>query len=266
MPYNSTAFEKQLAEFKKRQAAAVASAASTTEDGHLAKSRVIIGRGEVLPKAPEEPAIKIAPELRIPTPEPVVPIIVKNEKPPFFRQSWFIFLLFTVVTSAAIPAVLGRHMDGLMDMAEMVKSSTGVDPFSVKTYGNMLHIGETTTQSPRLHFPAREKGTPAVAEAPAAPPTVVEKITEKISTIKIIKDAKKVISKENIEKKTASSDKATRIQTTSDLHEMVDMASQKAAEVTAQGPEHSMQYIEEESKRLNDMAKQFDETYGPKHE
>lgn len=42
----------------------------------------------------------------------------------------------------------------------------------------------------------------------------------------------------------------------------VQEAARKAAEVTAQGPEMSMKYIEEESKRLDAMAKEFDAQHG----
>jgi hypothetical protein len=47
-----------------------------------------------------------------------------------------------------------------------------------------------------------------------------------------------------------------------DMGEVMQKVKQKTDSVTSQGAEHSMQYIEDEAKRLQDMAKEIDKQYG----
>ena len=51
---------------------------------------------------------------------------------------------------------------------------------------------------------------------------------------------------------------------TMNVHSVVEKAQQKADDVTSRGAGASMKYIEEETKRLNDMAKQLDQQYSGK--
>ena len=46
-----------------------------------------------------------------------------------------------------------------------------------------------------------------------------------------------------------------------DMTHAVEKAQERAEEITSQGAGYSMQYIEEEAKRLNDAAKKFDQQY-----
>lgn len=223
MPYNSSAFEKQLQKYKNEAAKKTAS----TDDAHVAKPQVVIGRGEVQPNIDLKATPTNAPITTEITPDaPPTELISK----PFYKQGWFLFLLFSAATAMAIPAAMKTNMDGLMDMANMVKSSPAV---------------ATSTQKPAT-APQKSSKREPMADIAEKPSPVLK--SEKIKTV-----VKETLSNRNIQ-----------MQTTSDLHSMVEKAAAQAAEVSAQGPEQSMQYIEEQTRQLQNMAKQFDETYGVK--
>lgn len=247
MPYNSSAFEKQLAKFKEQQAGKE----EKTEDAHVAKPRIEVGRGTVVPtlaEVSEQAPAKPAPAA---VPEELVVAAAATAPKPFYKRGWFTFLLFSVVTSAAMPVVFKSQMDEMMGMANSVHSSSGVDIFAPDTYRKIFSGAALTANRQQAESEAQSQ---PIAENP------IRKI---VSKVKAEAAAKTEVVKSKIE---ASEAVPTSTQTPTDMHEIVNMATQKAQEVTAQGPEKSMQYIESEAKRLQEMAEQFDNTYGAKNQ
>ncbi|MBU6235909.1 MAG: hypothetical protein KGQ41_08695 [Alphaproteobacteria bacterium] len=246
MPYNSSAFEK----FKKNQK--VASSAGA-DDPHVVKSRITV-RGEVKAHAPaftasDTPKAAIHPKEELIETE----IVQTKQAKPFYARSWFLFLLFSVITTGIIPLVFKNQMDTLMGMADTVKTQTGVDAMSPDTYKAMF------TGKP---LPANRTAV-AASDSSSAPPISAAPTPESTSTFGKIKQAASKLKGSETPAPTKIA-APTQLQTTGDLHEMVDQAAERAAQVTAQGPEASMQYIQQETERLNNMAKQFDNTYGAK--
>ncbi|NBX67093.1 MAG: hypothetical protein EBQ96_08875 [Proteobacteria bacterium] len=244
MPYNSSAFEKQLAKFKEQQAVK-ASSEEKLEDAHVTKPRIEVGCGTINPAAVEP--LSVVPQEKE---EPIIPApVIEAAKKPFYKQGWFMFLLFSAVTSGAMPIVFKGQMDEMMGMANSVHATSGVDMFSPETY-KKIFSGQALTAN--RHQATEQPATPKQAEE-----TPIKKI---VSRVKAEATAKSEVIKTKIEQ--AQTPAVT--QPPQDIHDIVNMATQKAQEVTAQGPEKSMEYIESEAKRLEEMAKQFDQTYGNK--
>lgn len=253
MPYNSAAFEQQLAKFKKQQAAKAGLAEEKTEDAHVTKPRVEVGRGTVTPNVLSDP---LAEKAAVPTKETETVVIVEAApKKPFYRQSWFVFLLFSVAISGAMPMVMKGQMDDMWGMANTVNSTTGVDIFSPETYKKMF-AGQPVAIKAPAYEPRTNSATPEGETAAAENPikAIVKTVKEKAQKAK----APATAQSETAEQPTATAP----LQSATDIHQMVDMAAEKAKEVTAGGTESSMKYIEEESKRLQKMAEEFDNTYG----
>lgn len=228
MPYNSSSFEKQLAKYKIAQAQKAAGAAP--EDPHVTRSRVASATGALKPNivpgtqlvgdGPQTTPVQRADKTYT---DDFTPIIVDARKKPFYRSGWFIFIIFSIVSTAAMPIFFKDEMNQVLDVASSVKSSTGVDPFAMTTYTNLL------------------KGAPPQPVAPQAPVQI-----QPMSTL--------------------SQDQNSSAQDPLDMRAIAEQVEQNAKAVTSQGSAHSMQYIEEETRRLNEAAKQFDEQYGaPKH-
>jgi len=215
MPYNSSSFEKQLARYKAAQAGkAIENVPSI--DPHRARARVAAAQGRIQPNVVVTSQVvgdgpQSTPVLR---PEQLADaelagqtvIIVKGKKKPLWARGWFVFLLTTVLSTAAMPIFFKEEMAEMKGLLQTVKTTTGVDPLSMKTYTNMVKGAPVETA------PVPE----AAADVPAP---------------------------------------------TTDIHAVVDKAQQKAEDVTSRGAGHSMKYIEDETKRLNDMAKQLDQQY-----
>lgn len=222
MPYNSSAFEKQLAKYRNEQASK-ALADTTPVDPHVVRARVNTGRGVLTPTAnplASEEGDLSSRSRKVSAQKPEdLPIDVKKAKKPFYRRGWFVFLAFSVLSTAAVPVFMKDEMAQLMGVVDSVQASTGVDPLSLDTYKRMFR-GEPVA-------PAAE-GAPAESAAAAAQPVTPAPV----------------------------------IPVGTDMHALVDAAQAKAAEVSSQGPQQSMQYIEEETKRLQSMAKDFDKQYG----
>lgn len=220
MPYNSSAFEKQLAKYKAAQAVKAVADIPLKGDGHAVKSRVAAASGKVQPNTVTATQLtgdgaQVAPVLRedqrVDAEAAQTVIIIDKRRQPFYLRGWFLFLLFSVLSTAAMPIFFKDQMKQVFDMADNVKTTTGVDPFALKTYTGM--INNNAAPPPGIEAVPGQPSQPAAAGAA-------------IST------------------------------------EAVQAAQDKANAVVQQGPEKSMQYIQDEADRLNKMAKELDKQAG----
>lgn len=204
MPYNSSAFEKQLARYKAAQAGKAA-AENTPHDPQRVRARTsmdygqvkssTIGVSQLVGDGPQTTPVLRSDQLKDGALSQTV-IVIENKKKPIWLRGWFIFLMTTVLSTAAMPVFFKGEMEQMIGLMASVKSSTGVDPLSINTYTSMVKGGLTQTPAP-----------------------------------------------------------------TTDIHATVEQARQRAEEVTSQGGAASMEYIQSETQRLNDMARQLNEQY-----
>lgn len=208
MPYNSSAFEKQLAKYKAAEGAKkvaempasdrerkiVAPLPSYLKDGGSA--------GGALRDDQKREALAIE------------PVIVVSRRKPLYKRAWFAFMLLSVASAIATPVVFKDEMRQLMGVVDTVKTTTGVDPLSLKTYTGMI------------------KGTPVVNPvAPAQSGAGAEAMpSPAINPM--------------------------------DMQAVMEAAQQRAQGASAQGAEHSMKYIEEETRRLQEMARELEQQQG----
>lgn len=230
MPYNSTAFQKQLAKHRAAEAARTVKA-DASPDPHVVRARASAERGVLKPApidvaAAEEAARKkagiAAPVLRSDqfVDDDYAPIIVRAPKKPVYARGWFVFVAFTVLSTAAVPIFFKDEMKQVIAVGDSVKTSTGVDPFSPKTYLDM----------------ARGK----MAANPPQPSPNVNPVPYQ-----------------------GGKQQTQPTANTTDMHAVVDQAQERAADVVSKGPAQSMQYIQSETQRLQKMAKEFDDQYNP---
>jgi len=221
LPYNSSSFERQLAKHKQAQAAKAVAAIPRKihEDPHKVQSHISAERGSI--KSYAKDPLQLMGEGAQTTPvitqrdEVIIPIIIQRSHKPWYKRTWFVLLVITTLPMLFAPILYKEEMTQLKDTASMVKTTTGVDPFALKTYTNMM------------------RGKAAEPETPQQPAAVITEATPANVT---------------------PSDKV-------DMKQAVQGAQEKAESVTSKGASYSMQYIEEETKRLNEAAKQFDKEF-----
>lgn len=219
MPYNSSSFEKQLARYKAAQAGKVIE--KTPRDPHVAQARIasplgkvqssaqLVQTSQIIGDGPQTTAVLRGDQKVETAPAGQTVIIIHGKKKPLWARGWFVFLLTTVISTAAMPVFFKDEMKEMMGLLDTVKTTTGVDPLSIKTYTNLA------------------KGQPAQSQ----------------DGMKLVEPA----------------ERATPEPT--DIHAVVDQAQQRAEDVTSRGAGHSMKYIEDETRRLNEMAKELDAQY-----
>lgn len=229
MPYNSSSFEKQLAKYKQAQAEKVVADMprkkyEVYEDPHQVKSKIAVDRGAIKSYALDPVQMMGEGGQTAPIANKVdlmMSPIIVKRKKPLYKRVWFILLVVTTLPTFAAPILFKDEWNQMMGIAASIKTSTGVDPMAVSTYTNMLK---------RNAAPAAE---PAVVQGPAP-------VRETESALDI---------------------KDSELAEPMDMHNAVQRAQEKADSITSQGTGYSMKYIEEESRRLNDMAKEFDAQY-----
>ncbi|HEY8963683.1 MAG TPA: hypothetical protein VIN59_04385 [Alphaproteobacteria bacterium] len=231
MPYNSSSFERQLAKYKQAQAEkAVAQMPRKYEDPHHVKSQISSDRGTIRSYAlePTQMVGDGAQSTPVAKREPIVlaPIIIQGKKP-LFKRTWFLVLVLTTLPTLAAPVLFKDQWNELMGVADTVRSSTGVDPFAMSTYTNLFK-GRAIKAEP--------------AEQASAPDNTIQPLQPKAQTesaLDVTKDMSQPM----------------------DMNNAVEHAQERTEAITSKGADYSMKYIEEETKRLNDAAKQFDQQY-----
>ena len=204
MPYNSSSFERELARLKAEKAVKQVEGLplSSGDDAHMPKPQAKGVGGTVIPnRAARASAGEVIPNKNAPR-EPddyEGPVIVRSSRKAFYKRGWFIFLAFSVLSTAAVPVFFGKETNTMLELASSMKASTGVDPFALKTYTNLLKHDQAAPETPQ----------------PATQETIVEQVQKSPST------------------------------------------------PAAQPDTHTMQYIEQESKRVQDMARELDKKFNP---
>ncbi len=222
MPYNSSSFERQLARYRNEQAAQKALSA-TGEDQHLVKPKAGSVRVEIRPgpAVAAQPSQVLGEQQQRRMEKPEMQTAPHGEKP-FYRRGWFLFLAFSVLSTAAIPVFFKSEMQMLSGVTDSVRAETGLDLTSAQTYKNMIgqyiHRVPAQPESPDAPQTGSGHAEPSPGEYTAAQPA--------------------------------------------DFHAVVENAQARALEVSKQGSASSLKYIDEEAKRLQQMSRDFDAKYG----
>ncbi len=224
MPYNSSAFEKQLAKHKAEQAAKAI--ADLPDAGHRGALRATPGKGAgkqgVEPRSTPvrsqslQQIIKDGPERKpLHRTDQMLDardgkVVVVGRRKPLYRRTWFVMLVFSVVSTALSPVIFKDEIAHIRGLMEGIKTSTGIDPLSIDTYKDMA---KGRLASPTMTGITGNTALQPVVAVPAP---------------------------------------------TTNTGQVVEQAQERVQGVIRQGPDTSMRYIEEEAKRLEAMARELD--------
>ncbi|MCB1538078.1 MAG: hypothetical protein H6865_08065 [Rhodospirillales bacterium] len=229
MSYKSIAFEKQLAKYRQDQA--VKSIMDLPDHKHRPAERV-----QASPQAQTSRGLGAGPSLRThsldeiarasapqhETPVQTDQVLAAHPAPerdalpkkPLYARTWFWALVMLVMVGIAAKPMLSERLAQLHGIAQTIENSTGIDPFSAKTYGD---LARGKLDAPKLNAAAADTKTQPLVPVPAP---------------------------------------------SHDTAQMMREAQDRADAVARQGSSASMRYIEEETKRLNEMAKEIDQRQG----
>jgi len=241
LPYNSSSFERQLAKYKQAEAEKavgdlprkkyevyddphqIKSAIPAADRGHIKSYALdpvqLMGEGgQTAPVINRQDVISIQPM-----------IVTRSAKKPFYLRTWFVLLVITTLPTLAMPVMFKAQWAEMMGIVDSIKTSTGVDPLSIKTYANMFHHRAAPQQSPEEQADAvLHPNEPTVPAAASQNGVQIDK-----------------------------NDMAQPM----DMGNAVQKAQERTESITSKGTDYSMKYIEDETNRLNAEARKFDEQY-----